>query len=148
MRHIKTSLLKLIAPLLIWLLTPAFQTKGPITKKQAIKLAEQFIINNGYTNLPADKSKLSHELFDQLPEKSTDSILYRRHNTLQAKAFCISENIDKWYIGFLSTEVDLSKLDSTQRKKDLPGRAVIVTKDGTEIRIAHKEPSFSYFEKL
>ena len=143
----KLSLFIIITPLLIWLLTVAFQTKEPITKEQAIKLAEQFIVDNGYTNLPADKSKISYELFDQF-EKSVDSIASRRHNTIQVKAFCISEDNDRWHIGFLSTGVDLTKLDSIQRKKNLPGRAVIVMKDGKEISIAHKDPMFSHFEKL
>ena len=147
-RIIKTSLLTTITALLIWLLTAAFQTKVPITKEQAIKLAEQFIIANGYTTSPADKSKLSYELFDQQLGKSADSILYHRYNTLQAKAFCISEDKDRWHIGFLLTDIDLSKLDSNQRNTDLPGRAIIVMKDGNETRIAHKEPSFSHYEKL
>jgi hypothetical protein len=142
---IYVSLLAMTIPLLTWGLTSC-QTKDPM-KEQAIKLAEQFIIDNGYTSLPADKSKLSYELFDQL-ENNVDSILKRRHNTLQSKAFCISENKDRWNVGFLSTEVNLSKLDSKQRQTDLPGRAVIVMKDGKEIRIAHKDPLFSRFIKL
>jgi hypothetical protein len=82
-------------------LTSAFQTSVSLTKVQAIKLAEQFIIDNGYTNAPANKSKLSYELFDQL-ENNVDRILKQRHNTLQPKAFCINEDKDRWNIGFLS----------------------------------------------
>lgn len=139
--------LTILSLVLVWGLTSAFQTTDQMTKEQAVKLAEQFIIDNGYTNLPADKSKLSYELFDQY-ENNVDSILKRRHNTLQPKAFCISEDKDRWDVGFLSTGVDLSKLDSIQRQTNLSGRAVIVMKDGKEIRIAHKDPLFSYFIKL
>lgn len=139
--------LTILSLVLVWGLTSAFQTTDQITKEQAVKLAEQFIIDNGYTNLPVDKSKLSYELFDQY-ENNVDSILKRRHNTLQPKAFCISEDKDRWDVGFLSTGVDLSKLDSIQRQTNLSGRAVIVMKDGKEIRIAHKDPLFSYFIKL
>lgn len=112
-----------------------------------MKLAEQFIIDNGYSQLPADKSKLSYELFDQF-ENNVDSLLKTRYNTLHTKAFCIGEGQDRWDVGFLSTSVDLNKLDSAQRETNLSGRAVIVMKDGKEIRIAHKEPLFSSFIKL
>jgi hypothetical protein len=146
-RILKVSTLTIIATGMAWLLTSAFQTNGSLTKEQAIKRAEQFVIDNRYTNLPAGKSKLSYELFDQY-ENNVDSILKRRHNTLQPKAFCIGEDKDRWDVGFLSVGVDLSKLDSLQRQTNLSGRAVIVMKDGKEIRIAHKEPLFSYFKKL
>ncbi|HLG02297.1 MAG TPA: hypothetical protein VI731_01800 [Bacteroidia bacterium] len=118
-----------------------------MTKGQAVKLAEQFIKRNGYTTSPADTSKISYELNDQY-ENRIDSVLKRRYNTLQPKAFCIKEVNDSWHIGFLSTSVDLSKLDSIQRQSNLPGRAVIVMKNGSEIRMAHKDPLFAYFKKL
>ncbi len=143
----KIFTLTILSVALVLGLTSAFQTNDQMTKEQAVKLAEQFIIDNGYTNFPADKSKLSYELFDQY-ENNVDSILKRRHNTLQPKAFCISEDKDRWDVGFLSTGVDLSKLDSAQRQTNLSGRAVIVMKDGKEIIIAHKDPLFSYFIKL
>ena len=125
----------------------AFQTNTQLTKEQAVKQAEQFIIYNGYTNLPANKSKLSYELFDHNDE-NVDTILKFRYNTLHPKAFFISESKDRWDVGFLSVSVNLNKIDSFQRQSNLSGRAVIVMKDGKEIRIAHKEPLFSNFEKL
>jgi DUF4097 and DUF4098 domain-containing protein YvlB len=143
----KIFTLTILSIALIGGLTSAFKTNEQMTKEQAIKLAEQFIINNGYTSLPADKSKLSYELFDQY-ENNVDSIPKHRYNTLQQKAFCISEDKDWWDVGFLSTSIDLNKLDSIQRQTNLSGRAVIVMKNGKEIRIAHKEPLFSYFNKL
>lgn len=146
-RTYKIFTLIILSVALVWGLTSAFQTNGQMAKEKAVKLAEQFIIDNGYTNLPADKSKLSYELFDHY-ENNVDSILKQRHNTLQKKAFCISEDKDRWDVGFLSTSVDLSKLNSIQRQTNLSGRAVIVMKNGKEIRIAHKDPLFSYFIKL
>lgn len=137
----------IISVLIILGLSCDLKTKEPITKEEAIQLAEQFIIDNGYTNLPADKSKLSFELFDQ-NKINVDSILKHRYNTLKPKAFCISEDKDLWNVGFLSNKVDLNRLDSIQRQSNLSGRAVIVMKDGKAIRIAHKTPLFSYFIKL
>lgn len=132
---------------LVWALTSTSTSNDKVTKEQAIKLVEQFIVDNGYTTLPADKSKLNFELFDRY-ENNVDSILKHRQNTLQQKAFCISEDKDRWDVGFLSTSVDLNELDSIQRQTNLSGRTIIVMKDGKEIRIAHKEPLFSQFKKL
>ena len=146
-RILKKSILIVILIGLVWGQTSAFQKTYLLTEDQAIKLAEKFIIDNGYTNLPADKSKLRYELLDQL-ENNVDSILNHRRNTLQPKAFCISDRNDMWDVGFLTTGIDLSKLDSTQLQSDLPGRTVIVMKNGKEIRIAHRVPLFSHFRKL
>jgi len=118
--------------------------KQNITEKLAIKLAEEFIQNNGYTTLKPDKTKISFELFD----KNIDNVLKQRHNTLQQKAFCISTSNDRYDIGFLSTKVNIDKLSPVERKSNLSGRAVIVSLDGKEIRMAHKDPLFSFFKKL
>lgn len=136
--------LTFIVLVIIWISNSSFQ-KTNLTKEQAIKLAEQFIIDNGYTNLSANKDKLNYELFD---DKNKDKIVSRRKNTLHKKAFCISDGDDRWDVGFLSTSIDLNKLNSRKRETDLPGRAVIVFKNGKGIKIAHKDPLFSYFEKL
>ena len=120
---------------------------GNINQEQAIKLAEDFIRYNGYTIDMADKSKLSYELFDGLLPND-DSIIKHRSNSLHSKAFCISESKEGWHIGFLSTNVNLDKLDSDQRQLELSGRTVFVSKNAEEIRIDHKEPRFSLFRKL
>ncbi|CAM1340873.1 hypothetical protein [Tenacibaculum amylolyticum] len=130
---------------IIWISTSSFQQTNELTKEQAIELAEQFIIDNGYTNLFANKVKLSYELLD---DRNKNKVISRRKNTLHKKAFCISERDDRWDVGFLSTSIDLNKLDSKKRETNLPGRAVIVLKNGKGIKIAHKTPLFSYFEKL
>ncbi|MBL4643492.1 MAG: hypothetical protein JKY44_07875 [Flavobacteriaceae bacterium] len=143
----KTSLFTIIVFGIIWGFTSSFQKPNELTKEQAIELAEQFIVDNGYTNLPANKTKLNTELFDRY-ENNVDRVLNRRSNTLHKKAFCFSENKNQWDIGFLSTSVDIKKLDSIKKQTNLSGRAIIVLKNGKEIRIAHKEPLFSYFEKL
>jgi hypothetical protein len=115
-----------------------------LTEKQAIKLAEEFIQNNGYTSLKPDKIKISYELFDE----NLDNILKQRYNTLQPKAFCISTSNDRYDIGFLSTSVNKNKLSPIKMKSNLSGRAVIVSLDGKEIRMEHKDPLFSFFTKL
>lgn len=144
---IKSLLLSLTIFGFLLAIVTAFKTNEVVTREQAIILSEQFIINNGYTSLPADTSKLSYELFDAYNE-SINSMLKERHNMLHPKAFCISEDEDRWDVGFLSTSINVNKLDSISRQTNLSGRAVIVYKNGKEIRIAHKDPLFSLFEKL
>ncbi|MBS1560253.1 MAG: hypothetical protein JSS89_01475 [Bacteroidetes bacterium] len=118
-----------------------------LTREQAVRKAEQFIVDNGYTDAPANRSRLAYELLDQY-ERDLDSILIPKRNTLQRKAFCISEDSASWHVGFLSRDVDIRSLDSALKLTDLSGRAVIVKKDGSDVRMAHKEPRFSVFEKL
>ena len=118
-----------------------------LSQTQAIKSAEIFIQKNGYTSYPPVKSELSYELLDRY-EKNDESILRGRKNTLHPKAYFISEDSSSWHIGFLSVKIDTLKFYSDQMHGDLPGRAVIVEKDGKEIRMAHKDPLFSYFKKL
>ncbi len=118
-----------------------------ISEMEAIKLAEEFIKVNGYTKYPADTSKLSYEfLYDS--EESVKSILKKRHNSLQPKAFCVFKNDDRWNIGFVSSKINLSKLDSAQINGNLTGKSVTMNLDGSEIRMAHKDPLFSKWRKL
>lgn len=119
------------------------QTEKEITQSEAIKLAEEFIIENGYTSEKPNESKMKFEMF----ESDIKKVIKERHNTLQKKAFCISKD-KEWNIGFLSTNVKLKKLTTEQKNGDLDGRAVKVSFDGKKINIAHKDPLFSYFTKL
>lgn len=118
-----------------------------VSRQQAIHVAEVFIQRNGYTSKPAETSTLQYELFDAY-EKDIHAILKTRRNSLHPKAFCITEEPDSWHIGFLSTSVNLSSLNNSQKQTDLEGRAVIVSKRTKEVRIAHKDPLFSHFKKL
>lgn len=119
------------------------QTEKEIDQSEAIRLAEEFIIENGYTSEKPNQSKMKFELFD----REINDVIKERHNTLQKKAFCVSKS-DEWHIGFLSTNVKLEKLTIKQKNGDLDGRAVKVSFDGKKINIAHKEPLFSHFKKL
>ena len=119
------------------------QTEKEINQSEAIRLAEEFIIENGYTSEKPNESKMKFEMF----ERDIKKVIKERHNTLQKKAFCISK-YGEWHIGFLSTNVKLKKLTAKQKNSDLEGRAVKVSFDGKKISIAHKDPRFSFFTKL
>ena len=40
------------------------QKRGPLTQSEAVALAERFIEQNGYTDLPPDKTDLTHETIE------------------------------------------------------------------------------------
>src|SRR5215471_10875655 len=66
---------------------PQSQPKKEVSESEAIRLAEEFIVNNGYTDLPPseDKSKLKCESVDcGLDEWSMKKI---RHNSLLRDAY-------------------------------------------------------------
>lgn len=141
------------AGLLFMLLLGSFswkmKTAAKITQDEAIRLAEAFVKRNGYTAAPADTSeyKLTFELFDRY-EKNTAAVLNKRHNSLNPKAFCITYTDNQWNVGFLAATIHAEQLDSFEQNSNLPGRAVIVSDDGKEISMAHKDPLFSQFKKL
>ncbi len=126
-----------------------------ISKNDAIKMAEQFIKRNGYTTAAADTStyQLSFTMYDNTllslkPNYNTDSVLKHRYNTFHPKAFCILyyDKGETWHVGFLLTSVNIGQLDSVTKNSDLPGRVVSVDRYG--VRVEHKIPAFSKFEKL
>lgn len=123
------------------------QRRTELTEQSAVELAEQFVKDNGYTDSPANKSNISFELMDQTGE-DLSVILERRRNTLHPKAFCISEDNGVWHIGFLAHSVDISNLDALELNNDLSGRAVVVDRASHKVRMAHKDPLFSFFRKL
>ena len=123
------------------------QPDNSLSLSKAIQIAEQYIRINGFTNEVADTTKMSAEfLYDDGMSKS--AVAAKRKNTLHPKAFCRSEHGNEWHIGFLSTKVNLDKLTPEQKNQDLPGKGVIIAKDLSEIRMAHKKVLFSKWIKL
>lgn len=125
-----------------------------ISKEMAIKLAEDFVKDGGYTNAPVDtsKRKLLYDVNEivaiQVGRYTIDSVIKHRRNTLYPQAFYISHSGDEWDVGFLDISVDITKLDSAAWHSDLSGAGVRVTNDGMKIKMEHKVPSFSIWEKL
>ncbi|HEX6717328.1 MAG TPA: hypothetical protein VF088_09455 [Pyrinomonadaceae bacterium] len=50
--------------LLLLIAVVAQSQTRPLTQSEAVALAEQFIAQNGYTDLPPDKEKLSYEAIE------------------------------------------------------------------------------------
>jgi hypothetical protein len=112
-----------------------------IGEADAIRIAEAFVTDNGYTDRPATRTgdKLSRESID---DDDPAERLRVRHNTLKAKACRVApgeawSKADGWTVVFCY---------NTERYRDDPeisrlivdrGRAVVMGPDGREPRILH-----------
>jgi hypothetical protein len=82
------------------------QLPDSLNEKEAIILAERFVIENGYTNLPADTNKIKLESLSFLKRKQTlTGILNERRNTLKKEVkssfyFNDSDSSKGWMILF------------------------------------------------
>jgi hypothetical protein len=140
----------LVASLIFTLVAYAAQSqpKKGIIEPEAIRLAEEFIVDNGYTDMPPseDKSKLKCESIDcGLDEWTMKNI---RHNSLLRKAYGVLGNDPKkpgkgWWIiafryncdhpEFRRTNPDWDKLCKTR------GRAVMMDAYGNNLHMIHQE---------
>lgn len=127
---------------------PSFSNAQQLDENTAIRLAERFVAENGYTSAPPDTAKLRFELLDFVTDKyPLDSLLKKRRGTLQSRAFCVYQDGNTWNIGFLSNRIELDKLDKDACNSDLQGRAVTVS-SSDKIAMAHRTPRFSVFRKI
>lgn len=123
---------------------PIPKSFGPeINEEQAVKIAEKFIVDNGYTDLPAikDKSKLTPELLDKLMTH-----VYRmklRHNSLEKRAYGISkgrrDQIPGWTVVFRRTPNE--QFDAQM------GRSVVMYPDGTQPHLEFNEYTLTLVDK-
>ena len=132
--------------LFIFLLV-SFTEQKSISKEDAIKKAEVYIIENGYSDKKAVNKKITYELLDNLGEKDKNEVVRRRFKTLKSKASFISEDKTHWHIGFLPYSF-LKTLDTLKDFSKISGRSVKVNKANGLTEIAHKTPLFNAFTKL
>lgn len=113
---------------------------------KAIRLAEEFVKRNGYTELSAEKDKLSYEIEE--PSTDIEEILKSRRNTLEPKAFGVSSHSksgEGWTVIFKYNEEYLKTV--TEMDLSNRGRAVTMDKNFAEIEMQHKDFFLEYAEK-
>jgi hypothetical protein len=116
----------------------------PITDKEAIHLAEVFIAQNGYTDLPPleDKSKLSRELTDP---SDPEAMLKERYDTLERHAYKVVSGNEKdraWVVVFRynrRNEQYQSLVPDFQEYSKRYGRAVFLDQYGKIFSLAHQD---------
>lgn len=122
-------------------LTSLQNSQQIITEEQAIALAEEFIVKNGYTKAPpAKKEELTPELLDKFA--SFETIMKLRHNSLEPKAYGLINKHPKglgWTIIFLRT----SKGDFDPKN----GRGVSMTLEGKNLVMEPRDYLLSALDK-
>ena len=125
----------------------AGSASGPLREDEAVRLAEVFIRENGYTSVSASRAGngLSRESID---DDEPDKRLAKRRDTLLPKACGVvapTAQLNEWTVVFcLNTRNERSRaaspnLDEVARRA---GRAVAMDPDGSHPRVLHQNLVF------
>jgi hypothetical protein len=121
----------------------ADKTTHKLTENEAITLAEQFVAQNGYTDAPANKSKIAYESLERYTD--IDKMLDFRKNTLKRKAYGICHKAKRqrgWTIVFEF------KNPNSQTSDEKPvGRAITMDEFGDKIKMEHCDFFLSAVDK-
>jgi hypothetical protein len=116
-----------------------------ISASEAVQLAECFVIQNGYTDLPPmeDTSNLAYETFDDAPP--AERALEMRRNTLERRAYGVwdegREKGGRWVKGGWTV--------AFRYNPNIEGRVRVVTMDeyGNHMRMQHPDYPLGMFKK-
>jgi len=106
-----------------------------LTMNDAIKIAERFIVENGYTEAININFKDPLELESMEFTSEREKLLKYRFGQLRSKAIGAKKTSESWHIAF-----DFSEFES----KEIC-RVVILKLDGSLPHMAHQSGSRSYF---
>ena len=123
------------------------QTKTETPEEKAVRLAEEFIKRNGYTDAPADKNNLSHETVEY--HSNVEELLKLRQNTLEPKAYGVFYrgrlgDEKGWTIVFRHSEKVLKEFEKLPKSNlvgnpKLGGRAVTMNGKFENLLLEHKD---------
>lgn len=121
----------------------AHSQKRQLTQAEAVALGEQFIAQNGYTDLAPDKTKLSYENIEW--ESNVDRMLQQRHDTLERHAYGMVRGRKGGSAGWTVVFRYTHPIDGRARST---GRAVTMNLDGSEPRVEHVDFFLRYARKI
>lgn len=110
-----------------------------LNEAEAIKWAEQFIAQNGYTDLPPNKTKIAYETIEW--ESNVKEMLKQRHDTLQRRAYGTVRGRKTSSTGW--TVVFRYKHPADREERRL-GRAVTMNLNGSNTRVEHVDFILKY----
>jgi hypothetical protein len=120
------------------------QEKTETPEEKAIRLAEEFIRRNGYTDAPADKNNLSPETVEYSGD--VDELLEQRRDTLEPKAYGVSTggrgNEKGWTVVFRYSGRFRDKFKTKDKLASNPeegGRAVTMNENFQNLLVEHKD---------
>ena len=98
-----------------------------LTEIEAIKLAEKYVLENGYTDneLQIDSTIIQPDITEQVMDKK--GVIQLRRNTLKPKAVFESKGLRRWTVGFQSIK------DSTRF------RIIRIYGNGKRIEMEHQD---------
>ena len=123
-------------------------TQHKISGAEAVRLAESFVIANGYTALPPmeDKSKLSYEFWRDSPP--AEEALERRRDTIESKAYGVMYNEKYgWSVVFRYNLKNEELKDFLPELKNV-GRVVRMDSSGGNMRVEHQDFELSKFQRV
>ena len=111
---------------------------------KAVRMAEEFIARNGYTDLPPARDMLSYETVEMA--RDVDEMLRWRHDTLERKAYGVRHGgrmgaKGGWTVVFQNTP-------RYRDEKNVWGRAVTMDKDFKNLRVEHKSFPLGNVDKV
>jgi len=116
--------------------------KQELSDVEAVRLAEAFVAQNGYTDWRADKGKLAHETIEWT--SNIDDMLKQRHDTLARKAYGIVHGRKGGAPGW--TVVFRYSHPASKQERRI-GRAVTMNLDGSGLRVEHVDFILKYVER-
>lgn len=114
-----------------------------ISKQQATELAEAFVAENGYTNLPANKAKAVLDRAAMELSHSREDLLKQRFNMLKPKAIGI--RLDSGNDKSRGWSVAFDFVSPPPQYKDYC-RIVTMNEDGEGTHLVHEGVICSYFK--
>lgn len=130
-------------------------SKNKIDASEAVRLAECFVILNGYTDFPpmSDKAKLSYESWADGPP--AEEALARRKSTLLWKAYGIRKETSKlgevedgWTIAFRYNPYFRSFMPDFDEYVQLRVRVVTMDAYGGKMRVEHEDFNLTAFQQI
>ena len=135
----------LLSMLLLWMSSLNASAK-PINREEAVRIAERFVKQNGYTQYKPSAKEAKHLTHEFIEPKSAAVALRFRHNTLEPCAYAYGKTGRGGKLGW--TVVFRYAANGRYGKDTADGRAVSMNRDGSAIRMDHSDAILKAFTPL
>ena len=128
-------------------LSVAVCSAKPIGRREAVRIAERFVKQNGYTEFTPSAQSARHFTQESIEWTSNSAaLLKQRHNTLQPRACGYAKGRRGKKLGWTIVFRYSSAFHEAQSKSN--GRAVTMNEDGSAIRVEHVDAILKAFHPL
>jgi len=107
-----------------------------ITKKEAITIAERYVLVNGYTSAPADSTDPRLSYTTEEVKGGMEKMLKARHNTLIPKAVKSASNRKGWQVTFEYTEEAQKAINKYQHTPHKLGVLISISSTGSYVEMS------------